>query len=808
MIKKIIMTAVTVCIIGTAAQLFTGLGLAAESEDGDVTIEEAREDLDSIELPYVDDIRGNITLPDVGIKHGSSITWKSSDANIITDCINSEGQAAGVVKRQDTDAAVTLTAAISVGDEEISRAFEVKVKAKCNFNPETTTDYLFAYFVSDNVEEEQIYFATSQDGNNWMDINNDEPVLDVREISENRTETDISENRNNPGVRDPYIIRSYEGDRFYLIATDLSFEIQGGSGPSSQNGSRCIRVWESDDLVNWSEPWLAEIAAEDSGCAWAPEAIYDEETGDYVVFWSATKPDGDDSTTDYLQVYYSTTRDFRTFSEEKIFISGTGNVLDATMIKAGDMYYRAYCNGDLKIEKSTSVTSGWTSVGNLRTAMKNAGVNGDYDNKTGDFVNYKLEGTEFFKYNKDDALELYGAADVWGFMADLFREKTGYLPFRTTDIGDIATGQSWTMPESDEYNYDTKTKRHGGILNLTSEEYQRIMEAYGPVSIEVHQNPNKTQYAVGETFDPDGLILTVNYSNGRACNVTYPVKGIASDMEMKNKRQFTFGDIDSSELGEHEVSITYGHQTTTLNITVDEPQRVDRIKIEKATTFRDKLEYDVSVSSDNGVLITAVYDNDGRAVYINTETVNGKNSFTKTFDIFNEMTIGTTKFMLWDNISQMKPISKTTTADWDTSKYEILWDMTSIFDEKTTMNLLTDDTYEYNSLTIKGRGENDYIDVTDGLHFNGKSAIGNDSDRYIKYTADTDGIMSITAKCSYNNGKLYYSTDSSLSGGVAIENLSNNTAWQMGSIEVKAGTTYYFYCVDSGMKIQSMKFQS
>lgn len=82
------------------------------------------------------------------------------------------------------------------------------------------TDYLFAYFVNNGgTAEQQIFFATSHDGNNWMDLNGREPVLSVADTA--RSEEEIAKNQNQAGVRDPYLIRSAEGDKFYLIATDL-----------------------------------------------------------------------------------------------------------------------------------------------------------------------------------------------------------------------------------------------------------------------------------------------------------------------------------------------------------------------------------------------------------------------------------------------------------------------------------------------------------------------------------------------------------------------------------------------------------
>ena len=66
------------------------------------------------------------------------------------------------------------------------------------------TAYLMAHFTGESATGEQIYFATSTDGLRWTDLNGSAPVL---------TST-VGER----GVRDPSIVRSPAGDRFYLFA--------------------------------------------------------------------------------------------------------------------------------------------------------------------------------------------------------------------------------------------------------------------------------------------------------------------------------------------------------------------------------------------------------------------------------------------------------------------------------------------------------------------------------------------------------------------------------------------------------------
>ena len=183
---------------------------------------------------------------------------------------------AGTVTRPDEDTVVTMTATLTLNDQTVSKDIEINVKAAPEEIEESDyTDYFFAYFAGEGYSDgEQIYFASSQDGLNWDDLNNNKPVL--------------TSTLGEKGVRDPFIIRSPEGDKFYLIATDL--KINGGNGwtAAQNNGSQSLMVWESTDLVNWSDQRMVEVSADiDAGCTWAPEATYDELTGEYVVYWAS-----------------------------------------------------------------------------------------------------------------------------------------------------------------------------------------------------------------------------------------------------------------------------------------------------------------------------------------------------------------------------------------------------------------------------------------------------------------------------------------------------------------------------------------
>ena len=122
--------------------------------------------------------------------------------------------------------------------------------------------YLFAYFKGEGLAQgEQIYFAISRDGLNWTDLNEGKPVL--------------TSSLGEKGVRDPFIMRSADGNKFFVIATDLKIYGNNDWTAAQTIGSQSVMIWESSDLVNWSEQRMCQVAPRGAGCTWAPEAFYD-----------------------------------------------------------------------------------------------------------------------------------------------------------------------------------------------------------------------------------------------------------------------------------------------------------------------------------------------------------------------------------------------------------------------------------------------------------------------------------------------------------------------------------------------------
>jgi arabinoxylan arabinofuranohydrolase len=279
---------------------------------------------------------------------------------------------------------------------------------------------------------EQIYFATSPDGRNWTALNNSEPVL-VSKIGEQ-------------GVRDPYLVRARDNKRFYLIATDLSINLNRDWRRAAQQGSRSIVVWESADLVKWSEPRLVRVAADDAGCTWAPEAVYDEENEDYLVFWASTNKSDNYAK---FRIWAARTKDFKSFGAPFVYIEKPHAVIDTTIVRDGAGYYRFTKDEQRKsifLETSPKLVGDWKPV----EGFSLAGLRG-------------YEGPEC--YLIEPASE--GRPPVWGLILDHYGKGAGYKPFVTHDLagGRFEPAQGFTFP----YKF-----RHGSVMPLTARELARL----------------------------------------------------------------------------------------------------------------------------------------------------------------------------------------------------------------------------------------------------------------------------------------------------------------------------------------------
>lgn len=189
---------------------------------------------------------------------------------------------------------------------------------------------LFSFFRGNG--ESGLYLATSEDGLRWEEVRKDHVWL-APKVGESVL------------MRDPCIITGGDG-LFHMVWT-----------PGWQE--RGIGHASSRDLIHWSEEQYIPVMMHEATArnAWAPEAFYDAATGQYMIFWATTIPgrfpetEGRGDGENNHRIYYTSTKDFETFSETKLFYDPGFNVIDSTVVKAGEGYVMFLKNETLKPEE-------------------------------------------------------------------------------------------------------------------------------------------------------------------------------------------------------------------------------------------------------------------------------------------------------------------------------------------------------------------------------------------------------------------------------------------------------------------------
>ncbi len=319
--------------------------------------------------------------------------------------------------------------------------------------------YLFATFRGEaSPMTEQIYFMISEDGYDWQALNNKKPVL-TSALGEK-------------GVRDPYIIRSHDNKKFYLIATDLSIHLNPDWERAQTAGSQSIVVWESEDLVRWSTPRLVKVAPDNAGCTWAPEAIYDPEKKAYMVFWASKTADDDYAK---HRIWAAHTQDFKTFSKPFVYMEKPNTVIDTTIVKEGDTFYRFTKDEKHKaisMEKSEHLMRGWKTLDNFSLKLLKG-----------------YEGPASFM--TEPARDNQPA--TWSLLLDFYSKGQGYQSFETDDLS------SGNFKEGKKMKFPFHPVRHGTVIALTKTEYARIKT----VDQQQTSTTPQTHHRISERFNAD-----------------------------------------------------------------------------------------------------------------------------------------------------------------------------------------------------------------------------------------------------------------------------------------------------------------
>lgn len=304
--------------------------------------------------------------------------------------------------------------------------------------------YLFVHFRETYGEEgEQVYFGLSKDGYVWEAVNGGRAV--------------IVADKGDMGVRDITITRTRD-NKFVIMATDLALrrneEIKYGGHIRNafRNGSKCIAMWKSEDLVNWSEEILVDLSDNRLGCLWAPGIFYDDASGDYIVHWSSTCKEEDYSG---LSIYYTRTKDFKIFSKPELFYKKKDSeTLDSCIVKENEVYHFF-----VKSAGSPQAVIHSTASNLLGPYCRDESFDEQMDRLA---QKGKYEAPTVFKTSDGKVcllMDFYGCEK---------KEEQGYVPFLMDSLDNVRLNLS---KEKFWFPYGFK---HGVVLEISDDEYERV----------------------------------------------------------------------------------------------------------------------------------------------------------------------------------------------------------------------------------------------------------------------------------------------------------------------------------------------
>ncbi|HAA24696.1 MAG TPA: 1,4-beta-xylanase [Ruminiclostridium sp.] len=303
--------------------------------------------------------------------------------------------------------------------------------------------YLFVHFREKTTPDgEQVHFGLSRDGFNWEAVNGGAPVLWAY--------------YGDKGARDFTITRCKNDGKFYIFATDLSLaygmrnQYKHSWREISVNGSKCFSVWESEDLVKWTEQRLVKIGCDEFGCMWAPDIIYDRESDDYVIHWSSSHRSDNYNR---KAIYYSRTKDFKDFSEPRLlYMKEDSSVIDSAIYEENGKYYMFLKSDNnpagVIMLKADHVTGPYTRIDAFDESM--SGLQGRvYEGPTA----VRVEDGKWCLF-----LDYFGAPGA----------AQGYVPFISDNL------EEGRFSRADELFHFPYGFKHGTVLTITMQEYERI----------------------------------------------------------------------------------------------------------------------------------------------------------------------------------------------------------------------------------------------------------------------------------------------------------------------------------------------
>ena len=320
--------------------------------------------------------------------------------------------------------------------------------------------YLMVYHKD---EDHGLHFAVSHDGYSFTALNDDNPVIAGDTIAEQK------------GIRDPHIYRGPDG-AFYMSMTDLHVFAQRDGLRTTEwerdgktygwGNNRGLVLMKSWDLLHWTRAHIdfsrLFTGWKEVGCAWAPETLFDEEAGRYMVYLTMRHKNEPN------KLYYVyVNEDYNKVETEPMllfqYLDESKSAIDGDITRVGDLYHLMYVSHDgtagIKHAVSDRPTGGW-----------------QFDARWVDASPVGCEAPHVFKRIGENKYVL---------MYDIYRINPMNFGFvETSDFANYRNLGEFNKGVMKTTNFISP--KHGAIVQITAEEAQNL-ERYW----ETHRRPFK-----------------------------------------------------------------------------------------------------------------------------------------------------------------------------------------------------------------------------------------------------------------------------------------------------------------------------
>lgn len=305
--------------------------------------------------------------------------------------------------------------------------------------------YVFCYFVGNEVDQQTLHLAVSTDGYKFRALNNNEPI--------------IKQTKGTGCVRDPYILKAKDEtgkDCYYIIATDMN-ALEGWTS------NHALITWKSYDLISWFDETVIDIRQfkgfENTNRAWAPQAIWDEEAGMYMVYWATSTVEND-----CAGHYYAYTKDFKTFETEPEVLYGRWNEKDE---ETGEIRNIQCIDGDIVYNEKDGYYYLYfkEDITQKIAYVKSKKLTGPYN------TDYTICSLNWWGVEGSSMYNITGT-DAWMMIMDEYSEGTFFAQM-TRDF------ENWRQVTRSNYALDQLSPRHGSVAAISEKEYEALVDFYG-----------------------------------------------------------------------------------------------------------------------------------------------------------------------------------------------------------------------------------------------------------------------------------------------------------------------------------------